>query len=236
MATYVIVHGGFAGAYQWQEVASLLRAQGHTVFTPTLTGLGERVHLAHPGVDLDLHVLDILNVLKYEKLSDVILCAHSYGGMVITRVAAKAAGLLRRLVYIDALAPREGESAWDLMSASLPASALNAIRQAVATAGEGWRWPAAPVRTDGVPWPEVTAQPMKTSETRLSLRDSRAAALPRTYIYCTNSPDNWGNKPVIAACAAQAREAGWAYYELPTSHAVFATMPKELTAILAALA
>lgn len=236
MATYVIVPGGWAGAYQWQGVASLLRARDHTVFTPTLTGLGERVHLAHPGVDLDLHVLDILNVLKYEKLSDVILCAHSYGGMVITGVAEKSAGLLKRLVYIDAMVPRDGESAWDVMSAHLPAAMLTAIRQTVATAGEGWRWPGAPVRTDGVPWPEVTAQPFKTAETRLTLCDSLAAALPRTYIYCTQSPDSWGNKPVISACAARARAAGWDYHELPTSHAVFATMPKELTAILACLA
>ena len=170
MATFMIVPGGWAGAYQWQGVASLLRARGHTVFTPTLTGLGERVHLTHPGVDLDLHVLDILNVLKYEKLSDVILCAHSYGGMVITGVAEKAAGLLMRLVYIDANGlPHDGESAWDVMSAHLPASMLNAIRQTVATTGEGWRWPGAPVRTDGVPWPEVTAQPFKTAETRLTL-------------------------------------------------------------------
>jgi pimeloyl-ACP methyl ester carboxylesterase len=235
MATYVIVHGGSAGGFQWHEVASLLRASGHTAFTPTLTGLGERVHLAHPGVDLDLHVLDILNVLKYEKLSDVIMCGHSYGGMVITGVAEKAAGLLRHLVYIDGMVPHDGESAWDMLAASLPESALNGIRQVVASAGGGWSLPAGPVRTDGVPFPEGTAQPIKTFESRLTVRDPQAAALPRTYVYCTKSPDGWPVKPVIAACAARAREAGWDYHELPTSHAVFATMPKELTAILAGL-
>lgn len=80
MATYVLVHGGFAGGYQWREVASLLREAGHEVYTPTLTGLGERVHLARPEIDLDLHVQDVLNVLRYEKLSDVILAGHSYEG------------------------------------------------------------------------------------------------------------------------------------------------------------
>jgi hypothetical protein len=87
-----------------------------------------------------------------------------------------------------------------------------------------------------VPWPEVTAQPFKTAETRLTLRDPLAAALPRSYIYCTQSPDSWGNKPVIAACAARAREAGWDYHELPTNHVVFATIPEELTVILASFA
>jgi pimeloyl-ACP methyl ester carboxylesterase len=236
MATYVIVHGANAGGFQWHEVASLLRARGHTAFTPTLTGLGERVHLAHPEVDLNLHVLDILNVLKYEKLSDVILCGHSYGGMVITGVAEKAAGQLRHMVYIDGMVLRDGESGWDLLAENMPESALDAARQVIATAGKGWFLPAGPVRTDGVPFPEGTAQPIKTYETRLTVRDPQAATLPRTYVYCTKSPDGWAVKPVIAACAARAREAGWAYHELPTSHAVFATMPKELTAILAALA
>jgi pimeloyl-ACP methyl ester carboxylesterase len=235
MAAYVIVHGANGGGYQWQIVAGLLRAGGHTVFTPTLTGLGERVHLAHPGVDLDLHVLDILNVLKYEELSDVILCGHSYGGVVITGVAERAAGLLRRLVYIDGMVLRDGESAMDLAAAVMPASTVAAINEIVATAGKGWFIPASPVRSDGVPSPLATPQPIKTFETRLTVRNPQAAALPHTYIYCTETSDTWVNKSLVAASATRAREAGWAYYELPTGHAVYDTMPKELTTILTSL-
>jgi pimeloyl-ACP methyl ester carboxylesterase len=235
VATYVIVHGANGGGYQWQKVAGLLRAGGHAVFTPTLTGLGERVHLAHPGVDVDLHVSDILNVLKYEELSDVILCGHSYGGVVITGVAERAAGLLLHLVYIDGMVLRDGESAMDLAAAVMPASTVAAINEMVATAGKGWFIPASPVRSDGVPCPLATPQPVKTFETRLTVRNPQAAALPHTYIYCTETSDTWVNKSLLAASAARAREVGWAYYELPTGHAVYDTMPKELTTILTSL-
>ena len=209
MATYVIVHGANGGGYQWQKVAGLLRAGGHTVFTPTLTGLGERAHLAHPGVDLDLHVLDILNVLKYEELSDVILCGHSYGSAVITGVAEQAAGLLRRLVYIDGMVLRDGESVMDLAAAVMPASTVAAINAMVATTGKGWFIPASPVRSDGVPSPLATPQPIKTFEARLTVGSPQAAALPHTYIYGTQTPDTWVNKPVLAASTTRrAKPAG----------------------------
>ena len=107
MATFVLVHGGWAGGWQWREVASLLRAAGHDVFTPTLTGLGERVHLASPDVGLDTHIQDILMVLEYEELRDVILVGYSYSGMVITGVAERAPERLAHLVYLDAYVPRE---------------------------------------------------------------------------------------------------------------------------------
>ena len=94
MATFLLVHGGWAGGWHWREVASLLRAAGHEVFTPTLTGLGERVHLASPDVGLDTHIQDILMVLEYEELRDVILVGYSYSGMVITGVAERAADRL----------------------------------------------------------------------------------------------------------------------------------------------
>ena len=87
MASYVLVHGGWAGGFQWQKVASRLRAAGHDVYTPTLTGLGERSHLAHPDIDLNTHIQDIVNVLVFEGLQNVILAGHSIAGMVITGVA-----------------------------------------------------------------------------------------------------------------------------------------------------
>ena len=110
MATYVLVHGGAHGGWCYQRVARILRAAGHDVYTPTMTGLGERSHLVGPDVDLDLHIRDICAVLQYEDLRDVILVGHSYGGMVITGVADRAADRVGRLVYLDAATPVNDQS------------------------------------------------------------------------------------------------------------------------------
>src|SRR5580700_2534506 len=100
-ATYVLVHGGGHGGWCWQRVVPLLRAAGHEVYTPTLTGLGERSHLLRPDIDLDTHIADVVGVLRYEDLTDVILVGHSYGGMVITGVADRALARIGQLVYLD---------------------------------------------------------------------------------------------------------------------------------------
>src|SRR5215210_4421571 len=105
MATFVIVHGAWSGAHAWRRVRPLLRAAGHEVFTPALTGLGERAHLASPRVDLDTHIQDVVGVLEYEDLGEVMLVGHSYGGVVITGVAERAAPRLAQLIYLDAEVP-----------------------------------------------------------------------------------------------------------------------------------
>jgi pimeloyl-ACP methyl ester carboxylesterase len=114
MATFVLVHGAWSGGWGYSEVARRLRAHGHDVYTPTNTGLGERVHLAHPGIDLTCHIKDITNVFDYERLSDVILVGHSYGGMVITGVSSVCADKIRTLVYLDAFLPENGQSLADI--------------------------------------------------------------------------------------------------------------------------
>ncbi|CAI7977340.1 MULTISPECIES: alpha/beta fold hydrolase [unclassified Parafrankia] len=114
MATYVLVHGGGHGGWCYQPVGRLLRAAGHEVYAPTLTGVGERAHLASPKVDLDLHIQDVVAVLHYEDLRDVILVGHSYGGMVITGVADRAADRVGRIVYLDAANPVNGQSLVDV--------------------------------------------------------------------------------------------------------------------------
>ena len=114
MATYVLVHGGAHGGWCYQRVARLLRAAGHEGYTPTMTGVGERAHLVGPEVDLDLHIRDIVAVLHWEDLRDVVLVGHSYGGMVITGVADRAADRVGRLVYLDAATPANGQSLVDV--------------------------------------------------------------------------------------------------------------------------
>jgi pimeloyl-ACP methyl ester carboxylesterase len=123
MATYVLVHGGGHGGWCYARVAPLLRAAGHDVYTPTLTGLGERSHLVGPHVDLDLHLRDIVNVMRFEDLHDVILVGHSYGGMVITGAADRATDRVGRLVYLDAATPRNGQSLVDVAG-----PVINAVR------------------------------------------------------------------------------------------------------------
>jgi pimeloyl-ACP methyl ester carboxylesterase len=114
MATYVLVHGGGHGGWCYERVARLLRDASHDVYTPTLTGLGERSHLRSANVDLDLHIQDVVAVLHYDDLHDVILVGHSYGGMVITGVGDRAAARIGRIVYLDAATPINGQSLVDV--------------------------------------------------------------------------------------------------------------------------
>ena len=114
MANFVLVHGAWIGGWCWRPNAQALRKAGHEVFTPTLTGLGERSHLMNPGINLDTHIADIVNVFKHEELSDVVLVGHSYGGMVVTGVADTLADKIRSLVYLDAFVPESGRALVDL--------------------------------------------------------------------------------------------------------------------------
>jgi pimeloyl-ACP methyl ester carboxylesterase len=110
MTNFVLVHGGFHGGWSYRRVAKLLRQAGHEVYTPTLTGLGERSHLAVMPINLDTHIADIINTILWEDLSDVVLVGHSYGGMVITGVADRISDRISALVYLDALVPEDGDT------------------------------------------------------------------------------------------------------------------------------
>jgi pimeloyl-ACP methyl ester carboxylesterase len=124
---FVLVHGAWHGGWCWRRVADRLRASGHLVFTPTLTGLGERSHLLRPDLDLDVHIADVINVIKWERLSDVVLCGHSYGGFVISGVAEQAADLIRSIVFLDAFLPNNGDAIEDITGPAVK----DAIRAAV---------------------------------------------------------------------------------------------------------
>ena len=113
MAALVLVHGAWHGGWCWQRVAATLRAQGHDVFTPSLTGLGDRAHLLHASINLSTHIADITGILETYDLENVVLCGHSYGGLVITGVADQMAGKIQALVYLDALVPDDGQSMFD---------------------------------------------------------------------------------------------------------------------------
>src|SRR5271169_3471156 len=116
MTTFVLVHGAWHGAWCWRRVARLLAARNHDVFMPTLTGLAERSHLLRPDTALDTHILDIVNVMKWQELTDVVLVGHSYGGMVISGVAAKLEKAIASFVMLDAFFPENGHSVLDVAS------------------------------------------------------------------------------------------------------------------------
>ncbi|WP_200834274.1 alpha/beta fold hydrolase [Amycolatopsis alkalitolerans] len=110
MATFVLIHGGWSGAHGWRAVRKVLAAGGHEVFTPSLTGIGERVHLAGPMVDLTTHVHDVVNHVVFEDLRDIVAVGYSYGGAVVTGALAHIHDRIRELVYLDAFVPADGES------------------------------------------------------------------------------------------------------------------------------
>jgi pimeloyl-ACP methyl ester carboxylesterase len=114
MATFVLVHGAWTGGWGYKKTARLMRAEGHEVYVVTLTGLGERSHLASPGITLSTHIQDVVNVFEYEDITDAILVGHSYGGMVITGVSGRVADRIRTLVYLDAFLPKDGQALWDI--------------------------------------------------------------------------------------------------------------------------
>jgi pimeloyl-ACP methyl ester carboxylesterase len=179
MTTFVLVHGATGGGWIWRQVSLLLRTKGVEVYTPTLTGLGECAHLLSPEFDLDTHIQDVVNVMEYEGLSEVILVGHSYGGMVITGVAERIPQRLAHLVYLDAYVPEDGESAMDLYGAAF----VDAVIEWVQTQGDGWRYPPRQ-RKD----PRSTDHPFRTLVQPVAVRNLAAAALPHTYIPANSWP------------------------------------------------
>ena len=186
MATFVMVHGAFGGGWQWGPVARLLRDRGHEVSTPSLTGHGERIHLATSATGLETHIEDICNVLLYQDLHAVILVCQSYGGMVVSGVADRLPERLAHLVYLNALVPADGQAAFDL----LPAPMRQHFEAGARSAIDGWRVPVPPLEDD----PRVAAfargrfvpSPLRMFTDPLQL--GPPPDLPRTFIWCTEDP------------------------------------------------
>jgi pimeloyl-ACP methyl ester carboxylesterase len=234
MATFVIVHGAWSSAWGFSHFRPLLRARGHDVHTPTHTGLGERSHLAHPGIDLETHVADVLAVLHFEDLRDVVLVAHSYGGMVGTVVADRAGDRVAQVVYLDAFVPRDGESCLDLQPPAIRERALALAKEH----GGGSYVPPNPMPPDTpadiVEWalPRRKPQPLKTLQQPARITGA-VERLPRTFIYCTR----FGPGDVFRPFADRARgDPAWRCHELDASHNPHLTMPETLADLLDALA
>ncbi len=230
MATIVLAHGAWSAAWAWKKMRPLFREAGHDFFSPTYTGLGERAHLAHHEIDLSTHINDVTAVLEFEDLHDVTLLGHSYGGMVATGVVDKARDRIARVVYIDAFAPQEGQSLFDLVGERSAAY----MRAKATSEGAGWRIPPTPMPPDTAPedvdWamPRRRPQPIKTFEQKLRLA-SQDAPPPRAYIYAkrVGAGDTFRQFAERAAS-----EPGWTLHEMDTSHNPHITCPHDFMALL----
>ena len=236
MTTFVLVHGGFHGGWCWKRVTPLLRAAGHQVYTPTLTGLGERSHLASPEVNLSTHIQDILNALLYEDLTDIVLVGHSYSGMVITGVADRAPERVTRLVYLDAFVPEDGQALGDLIRPPANEAASSEV-----VLLDGWRVPY-PYRErpfgitseNDLQWvlDKITPQPIKTFTEPIRFTNGGAPTIPRTYIYL-RPPGEQPTDTEFVWFAERARTgSGWKYHELVSGHDAMIIIPEAVAALL----
>jgi pimeloyl-ACP methyl ester carboxylesterase len=226
-ATFLVCTGAWSAGWAWKKMHPLMSAAGHRLVTPTYTGLGEREHLANPSIDLETHIQDILNVVRYDDLCDIVLIGHSYGGMVATGVADRARDRITQLIYLDAFVPRDGQSLLDLNE---PA------RQRMlelAKSGDGWRIPPNPTPPDTSPadleWLTERRVDMPIKCFEMGIKLQREPTLPRSYIYATRiAPADTFGQFVKRAKS----ESGWRYYEIDASHSPHVTTPETLMPLL----
>jgi pimeloyl-ACP methyl ester carboxylesterase len=217
MATFVLVHGANHGGWCWQRVAGPLRASGHEVYAPSLTGLGDRVHLLNHDIGLETHAQDVVNLLFYEDLREVILVGHSYGGAVIQVAGDRMADRVAHLIHFDSIVPLDGESVMDIITPDR----RDGMESLAERHGDGWLLPAGRgierlgiTDPDDIAWMEarLVPHPLKCMRDKARLTGAYAG-IPKTYISCTRkllaSPSAippWERTPV------------WRYRELATGH------------------
>ncbi len=227
---FVLVHGAWHGGWCWARVRARLTALGHLVFTPTLTGLGERAHLLTPEIDLDTHIEDILAVFRWERVDQAVLCGHSYGGMVVTGVAERIPDRIRSLVYLDAHVPEDGKAMVDYM----PEERSRAQLEADARGDTAPLPPIAAARFGVNPadrdWIDAwcTPQPRRTFTTPARLSGAAGWIAKRTYIRAAG----YDSPPLDAARARCAAHPGFAIREMACGHDAMVDDPEGLVDLL----
>jgi len=239
MTTYVLVGGGWLGGWCWQKIARQLRDEGHDAYPATLTGLGERVHLASPQVDLDTHITDVVKLIEFEDLNDVVLLGHSYGGLVVTGAADRIPERISELVYLDTAPLPDGGS----LIEKFPPELRERTEEQVQELGEGWKFPIPPqeelanmASLQGVDedhlrllYSRATPQPFGTYTQPLRLKNPAREELPKLGILCSFSLDQV--REMIASGQPLFRELEgpeWRFVELPTGHYPMFSRPADL--------
>jgi pimeloyl-ACP methyl ester carboxylesterase len=229
--TYILVHGAWHGSWCWKRVRAALQSAGHNVFTPTLTGLGERSHLNSAAIDLSTHIADIVNLIHWEELSDVVLCGHSYAGCVITGVADQIPDRIRALVFLDAFLPENGESLMDIV----PSEVAQTVREQARATGEGWKMNPIPAQFLGVRDPhdvawvdaQCTPQAMATFEERIKLTGNLEHIQDIAYMLPTE------RHPNLLVSHERAKAKGWKICTIRNSaHDFMIDYPQKLAEFL----
>lgn len=218
---FVIVHGAWGGSWSFKKVAYMLTDNGHRVYRPSLTGLGERVHLSSPDITIQTNVLDVVNTILYEDLHDVILIGHSFGGAVITGVADSIPERIKQLIYLDAIVPNDGES--------VLSSRNDGTRGPEHESTDGYvvpRWV-----KDNDPLPHDVPQSLKSFTTPVSWKKKAALALPATYIHTIDDPQH-PESDHFYFYASRAKRRGWKVVSMIADHNPQMTKPEELTTLL----
>jgi pimeloyl-ACP methyl ester carboxylesterase len=230
--TFVLVHGAWHGGWCWRRVADLLRSAGHLVFTPTLTGFGERVHLTRAGLTIEDFAIDIANVIVAEELSDVILVGHSFGGNPVSVVADLMPEPLRQLVYIDTLLLKDGETAFGKLDPRIVADRIDLAEKS----SGGLTIPSPSPEAFGVRRPDdaewlrrrLTPLPLNCYQVPIRLQHPIGNGITKTYIACMDPV----YQPAVRTHEWVKSQFGWRYLELPTGHDAMVTSPQELTEML----
>ncbi|MBQ10424.1 MAG: alpha/beta hydrolase [Planctomyces sp.] len=243
MATFVLVHGAWHGGWCWWKVEPLLRRSGNSVYAPSLTGMGERSHLArymHPeDINLDLHIKDVRQLLESEGLEEVILVGHAYAGMVITGTAEVCPQRLNHLVYVNGVVPRDGEAMVDQLEAVRGPEFTARIRATIDN-GEGFlpppttaeeiqrRWAIADPKDQSWMLPRLCPQPAASFAQPVRLGSPEAKEIPRSFILSSESG--------FDSVAERARRSGWGLHQLDTGHDPMITKPQDVAEILLKIA
>lgn len=242
MANIVLVHGAWHGGWCWRGTARALRAMGHEVFTPTHTGVGARFHQSSEAITLETHVRDVAGCIEAEELNDVVLCGHSYGGMVITCLADRMPERLKSLVYVDAFVPQHGDSLIDLLAKALPpeicAAFVDGFRGSARDSNSGLMQPI-PAEMFGIlpenrAWVDRRCRPqaLATFESPALLTGAGAAVGQRLYVQAAG----WQPSPFEHFARTLDGQPGWRVERLTCSHDIMVDMPDELAALIAQMA
>jgi len=236
MATIYLIHGGWHGGWSWNLVRPLLEAEGHTVVSPTLAGLAERVHLLTRETDLETHVAEMVELVRADTSGALTLVGHSYGGMVITGVADRLPGRVANLVYLDGYVPKDGQSVFDV----LPSSRRDYLQRLADTGGKKWMVPSPPPESFGVTDSEVadwargllTPQPLASLKQKIRLT-GEGDDIRRAYIHCNQG----ALIASFAPFAARYRDdPAWDVVEIASGHDAMLIEPGQVAGLIGGIA
>ncbi len=218
--TFVIVHGATAGGWEWKSTGNFLLEDGHTVYRATLTGLGEKIHLASPEIDLETHINDVVNLILFEDLHDVVLSGHSYGGMVITGVIDRIPERIKHVIYFDAAVPQDGQSIYDLFGG--PRENANVVDGMLQVP-----W----VTADSKP-PHSAPQSVKTFTQPVSYNNPAALALPVSYVAFVPADQSAEERAKNDKSWQNAVSRGWTIRTFPGHHVAQQENPRGIASLM----